>query len=133
MRSAVMTWLASTLGFIVLDGVWLGLVMTPFYTRQLAPIARMADGALAPWWAVALWVYPLLGAGVAWFALPRATDLGSAALSGAGLGLVVYGVYDLTNLSTLAAWPVAVTVADIVWGIVATAAVSAAVYAWHTA
>ena len=91
MRSAVMTWLASTLGFVVLDGVWLGL------------------------------------------ALPRATDLGSAALAGAGLGLVVYGVYDLTNLSTLAAWPVAVTVADIVWGIVATAAVSAAVYAWHAA
>ena len=66
----------------------------------------------------------LLGLGVALFAVPKASSLASAAWSGALFGLVVYGVYDLTNYSTLAQWPAIVTVADIVWGTVACALVA---------
>ena len=120
---------AGFLAFVVLDGLWLGVVMKQFYRTQLAPIARMADGGLAPLWSVAWLIYVLLGAGVGVFVVPRASGVGHAAVLGAGLGAVVYGVYDLTNYSTLAAWPLAVTIADIAWGITATALASAAVYA----
>ena len=120
---------AGFIAFVVLDGLWLGLVMKDFYRTQLAPIARMADGGLAPVWSVAWIIYVLLGAGVGIFVIPRATSVSSAAMLGALLGLVIYGVYDLTNYSTLAQWPAAVTIADMVWGICATAAASAAVYA----
>ncbi len=115
--------------FIVLDGLWLGLVMKEFYRRQLAPIARMADGGMAPVWSVVWMIYLLLGLGVGVLVVPRAQSVGSAAALGAVLGLVVYGVYDLTNYSTLAAWPAAVTVADIAWGTFATALASALVFA----
>ncbi len=114
--------------FIVLDGLWLGVMMKAFYRTALAPIARMTDGGLAPIWSVAWVIYVLLGAGVAVFVVPRATNTASAALLGAVLGVVVYGVYDLTNYSTLAQWPLAVTVVDIAWGTVATALASAIVF-----
>ena len=48
-----------------------------------------------------------------------AESLPKAALSGAFLGLVVYGVYDLTNLAILAGWTLRVALADLAWGSVA--------------
>lgn len=114
--------------FIVLDGVWLGLVMTNFYRDQLAPIARLSNGAFAPNWSAALVVYLALGAGVALFAVPRASSLASAAGYGALFGLVIYSVYDFTNYSTLRQWPFAITLVDVAWGAVASALCSVAVW-----
>ncbi len=114
--------------FMVLDGLWLGVVMKAFYRHQLAPIARMAGGSMAPHWPAALVVYAALGAGIALFVVPRAGDLYSALGYGALFGLVVYGVYDFTNYSTLAQWPFAVTLVDVAWGTVASAAATAVVW-----
>jgi len=119
---------ASILAFLVLDGLWLGLVMKDFYVHHLRPIGRIVDDGFAPVWSAAALVYVLLGAGVAVFVVPRATSPGTAAAFGALFGLVVYGVYDLTNYSTLAQWPVVVTVADMAWGSFACALVSVAVF-----
>jgi len=107
--------------FMVADGLWLGLVMTNFYRDQLAPIARLSNGGFAPNWPAALVVYVLLGLGIAGFVIPRSSDLVSAAAHGAFFGLVVYGVYDFTNLSTLRQWPILLAVVDLAWGVVATA------------
>jgi uncharacterized membrane protein len=113
--------------FMVLDGVWLGLLMKNFYRDQLAPIVRLADGGIAPNWPAAFIVYVLLGAGIALFVVPRATTLASAAALGAVFGLVVYGVYDFTNYSTLRQWPFVLTLADTAWGALASAAAAVAV------
>jgi uncharacterized membrane protein len=112
--------------FVVLDGIWLGVLMKNFYRTHLAPIARMSEGGLAPLWPVAALVYLLLAAGIAVFVVPRADSVVGAMANGALFGLVVYGVYDFTNYSTLAAWPVAVTLADIVWGMTVSAIAGAA-------
>ena len=114
-------------GFVVLDGVWLGVLMKGFYRDQLAAIARLKDGGFAPVWAAVVPVYVLLAIGVVVFVVPRAVDAWSAAKYGALLGLVVYGVYDLTNYSTLTQYPLPITVVDICWGTFATAACAAAV------
>ena len=113
--------------FIVLDGVWLGLLMKNFYREQLAPIVRPADGGIAPNWPAALVVYTLLGAGIALFVIPRAATVPLAAAYGALIGLVVYGVYDFTNYSTLRQWPFVLTLADMAWGSVASAAAAVVV------
>ena len=113
--------------FMVLDGVWLGLLMKTFYRDQLAPIVRLANGGIAPNWPAALVVYALLGTGIAFFVIPRAPTVPLAAAYGAVFGLVVYGVYDFTNYSTLRQWPLALAVADAAWGVVASAACAAAV------
>lgn len=113
--------------FMILDGIWLGVVMKNFYRDQLAPIVRLADGGIAPNWPAALVVYALLGTGIALFVLPRAATVSLAAVYGALFGLVVYGVYDFTNYSTLRQWPFVLTLADVAWGAVASAAAAAAV------
>src|SRR5512134_3834252 len=115
------------LAFMVLDGLWLGVLMKTFYREQLAPIVRLADGGIAPNWPAALVVYVLLGAGIALFVIPRASTVWSAAGYGALFGLVVYGVYDFTNYSTLRQWPFVLVLVDVAWGIVASAACAAVV------
>src|SRR3954464_8398376 len=111
--------------FMVLDGVWLGLLMKNFYREQLAPIVRLSDGGIAPNWPAAFVVYVLLGAGIAIFVIPHASTASSAAALGALFGLIVYGVYDFTNYSTLRQWPFVLTLADVAWGTFASAACAA--------
>jgi uncharacterized membrane protein len=113
--------------FMVLDGIWLGLLMKNFYRAQLAPIVRLRDGGIAPNWPAAIVVYVLLGTGIALFVIPRGLTVPLAAAYGALFGLVVYGVYDFTNYSTLRQWPFVLTLADMAWGAVASAACAAVV------
>lgn len=113
--------------YVLLDALWLGLVMKGFYREQLGPIARMANGSMAPNWPSAFVVYVLLGVGVAVFVVPRAGSALAAAGYGALFGLVAYGVYDFTNFCTLRDYPLALTIVDWVWGGVTSACCAAAV------
>jgi len=126
---------AATCGvvFAGLDAIWLGFVMNGFYRSQLAPIVRLsADGGIAPNWPAAFFVYVVLGLGIAWFVMPNATTAASAAGYGALFGFCVYGVYDLTNFSTLAQYPLPITIVDMAWGTFATAVCASAVRViWH--
>lgn len=116
------------IALVILDGVWLGLVMKDFYLRSLAPIARLADGALAPVWPIAALVYPVIAAGLAVFVLARARTPLEALALGALYGALTFAVYDLTNHATLRDWRPAMTVVDIAWG-----AFSCGVVSWLTA
>lgn len=124
--------LVSIVSFIVLDGLWLGLVMTNFYRTQLTAIGRIVNGVFSPvWWAAAP-VYLLLGVGVAVFVVPRAASAGAALALGALFGLVVYGVYDLTNYSTLTNYPLRLTIVDMLWGAVACGTAALITFSWTT-
>jgi len=126
--SNLLPYLVGIGGYLVLDGIWLGLLMNGFYRSQLQGLARVSGDRMDPnWWAASV-VYLLLGVGLAALVTSRAGGAGSALLTGAAFGLVVYGVYDCTNLSTLRDWPVLLTVVDIAWGTVASAACALAVW-----
>ena len=113
-----------TASFIVLDGVWLGVIMKSFYREHLGPIAMTApDGSLAPIWAAAAPVYVLMALGLTVFVMPRVSRAAplDAAKCGAVFGLVLFGVYDLTNLSTLRNYSPMLALIDTGWGIVSCA------------
>ena len=117
----------STVAFFAIDMFWLGVVARGFYRRQLSGL--LADQVN---WAAAITFYLLYIAGIVFFVtLPaaRAGSLTRALAAGAFFGLVAFATYDLTNIATLKGWPVAVTVADICWGMVLAASVAAAGYA----
>jgi uncharacterized membrane protein len=122
---------AGALCFALLDGLWLGFVMAGYYRAQLAAIGRIDGGRFAPDWSAALLVYVLLGLGLALFAVPRATSVGSAAAYGALFGLIVYGVYDFTNVATLRQYPLQLALVDVAWG--AAASALGTMVAWMTA
>lgn len=103
----------------VVDYIWLGQIMSGFYTDQLREIARISDGKVSPIIWSGLVVYLLLALGIVFFALPRVgveDPLWMAFVWGGFLGLVVYGVYDFTNYTTLEKYPLAVTLVDFAWG-----------------
>ena len=104
--------------FLAVDLLWLGVVMRGFYASQLGPLLRDS-----PMIAPAALFYLAYVAGIVWFAVLPALASGdwkTAALNGAILGLLAYGTYDMTNLSTLKDWPVPVSFVDMFWGGVVT-------------
>ena len=104
---------------LLLDYIWLAKLMQGFYISELGPYARVRGTTIIPvYWAAAI-VYLLLPLGIVLFALPRVDPehlVASSLAWGALFGLVVYGVYDLTNMSTLERWPVRMVWGDIGWG-----------------
>jgi uncharacterized membrane protein len=104
---------------IVIDGCWIAVVALPMFRATLGQemlVARLIPGII---------FYILYAAGILTFVLPLgAGSLATTALYGAAFGLVTYATYDLTNLATLKAWTVSLALADILWGLVMTAAVS---------
>lgn len=105
--------------FALLDFLWLGVIAKNFYFKNIGMLMRIKDGQMDPNWVATFLVYLVLVLGVAVFILPRFIGLPidfKVFLYGALFGLVVYGVYDLTNLALIKGWPVNVVVADILWG-----------------
>jgi uncharacterized membrane protein len=95
---------------LLLDAVWL----TAIAPTSRRVIAAIQGSPLQVRWIPALLVYLLIAAGIT--AFTTSSDLMEIAKRGALLGLVIYGVYDLTNYATLRAYPLSYAAADIAWG-----------------
>jgi len=109
------------------DWLWLGVAARDFYASRLGALLRPE-----PNWVPALLFYPLYVCGLLVFCVEPARLAGSgrgALGRGALFGLVAYATYDLSNLATLTGWPVAVTAADIAWGVFISAMAALAGYA----
>ncbi len=107
--------------FLLIDLIWLGVIMKSFYAAELGDLARRQGAALAPRWGAAIFVYLLIPAGVVLFVRPLLGESSSVLQAfgwGALFGLVLYGVYDLTNLAILDKWTLRMTIADMIWGCV---------------
>ncbi len=110
---------ASALVFLALDFVWLTIIAKDFYRSQLG--AAMLD---EPRWIAAGLFYLIFLTGLVVFAILPALQAQSwktALMLGAGVGLLAYATYDLSNLATLKQWSVSLTVVDIAWGSVVSA------------
>ena len=119
----IAAYIATLATFCVLDFLWLGFLAKGFYQAQVGPL-MLSRPNLVP----AAILYALCAAGLLVFAIMPAPSLARAALAGAFLGLVVYGVYDLTNLAVLKGWTVPVALVDMAWGTVVCAASSSVGY-----
>lgn len=116
-----------TLPFMAaIDLLWIGVFMKSFYTEKLDFIL---SGSIRPLPAVLF--YLAFVAGLFYFAVVPGYVAGSlqkTIVAAALLGALAYATYDLTNMATIAAWPLSVTVVDIIWGAVIAAATSAVGY-----
>ncbi|HTQ72523.1 MAG TPA: DUF2177 family protein [Acidocella sp.] len=124
MSSYLKAYLASAIIFITLDACWLS-VMGPRLYKPLLQGALADTVRPVP----ALLFYLLYIGGIVVFAVapsPTPPRLASVILRGIGFGLVAYATYDLTNQATLRTWPPVITLADIGWGMFATAAAATA-------
>jgi uncharacterized membrane protein len=119
---------ATLAAFLALDAVWLKYVAAGMYQRGIGHLLAekvnfVAAGCFYLLYPVALMVFAVLpAAGHGW---PR------SALLGGVLGLTAYATYELTNLATLKGWPVGLSLADMAWGTVASAAAALVGFALH--
>ncbi len=121
MFKLLIVWVVVALALLVLDLIWLGVIMKSFYAAELGELARRNEAGLTPRWGAAAVVYVLIPLGIVAFVRPvcgAEIAWWQVCLWGALFGLVVYGVFDLTNLAVLADWSVRMTLVDLAWGCV---------------
>jgi len=119
MPAFLSAYIGSAAAMLVLDAIWLTTMVPIVYKPALGDL--IAD---PPNFVVAGVFYLVYLIGVVVFAvLPALNQQNWLMALGAGalLGLVTYGTYDFTNLSTLKNWPVTLSLIDVCWGIALTA------------
>lgn len=117
--SLIKCFIVSFFSFAILDFLWLGFVMKDFNMKQLSEIGRIENGQFQIGYGPAVIVYILMALAVTFFIREKIANVDSylqVFAIGALLGLVVYGVYDFTNLAILKNYPVAFVAADVAWG-----------------
>jgi uncharacterized membrane protein len=115
MKKSLWAYAGTLLAFLVLDGLWLGVLMAPTY-RALLGSLMLDSPLLAP--AAVFYLLYVFGC-VVFVVLPAKTWRRASAL-GALLGLVAYGTYDLSNWATLHGWSAQLVLMDMAWGTFAT-------------
>lgn len=126
MNKTLAAGLAVVLVMLALDALWLGVLAKSTYQAAIGPL--MVD---PPRWGAAVAFYGLYTAGLLVFVvLPQADRPWTHTLGlGALLGLVAYGTYDLSNLATLSAWTLRLSLVDMAWGAFITGAAASAGHA----
>lgn len=104
--------------FLITDMIWLGFIAKQMYFQHYEPWLRLVNGQLKPLWWASILVYLLFALSVTVFIIPLAQgSLYWAAIYGALLGAVIYGVYDFTCLAIFKDFPIGIGIIDWCWGI----------------
>ena len=123
MGRIAIAYVATAVMFLILDAGWLSLVGPRLYKPELGSL--LADKVR---FAPAVVFYLLYVAGLVAFVVQPSLAAGwtRALIWGAAFGVVAYATYDLTCAATMRQWSMKVTVADIVWGGIASGIACAA-------
>ncbi|MBX2839253.1 MAG: DUF2177 family protein [Gammaproteobacteria bacterium] len=122
MKIYVIAYFATLIAFLIIDGIWLGVIAKNFYASQLGDLMRKPV-LFAP----AAVFYLFYAAGIVVLVIrPNlpALNFGEVAFYGAVLGFLAYGTYDVTNWATLKNWPPLMSLVDVIWGTALTSLVA---------
>jgi len=129
MKDYLIAYAATAVAFLAIDAVWLSNMANVIY-RPVMGDMMLSGFRLAP----AIVFYLIFVFGLVFFAVRPGLLAGSGMvtlLNGALLGFIAYATYDLTNQATLKNWSWTLTIADMIWGTVLSAA-SAYIGYWVT-
>lgn len=123
MLKHVAAYAATAVVMLALDLLWLGVVARPLYQQGIGHLM-----AQRPNLAAAALFYALYALGIVIFAVAphEAAAYGRTLAAGALFGFFAYATYDLTNLATLRAWPLGLSLIDVAWGSLVSAGAAAA-------
>ena len=119
------SYVSTAIVFLGLDFMWL-MGSSKFYRSRLGELLLAQPNFVA-----AGAFYMIYVGGISYFAVMPSVNSGSwstALLSGAMLGLVAFGTYDMTNLATLKGWSLQVSLVDMAWGVFITTSSALAGY-----
>lgn len=103
--------------FLVADAIFLGFFVKNFWKRELG-LSMRDNITLKSMLIPGLIVYALLALGIILFVLPRTLEASNLMTFFLGLvfGMIVYGVYDMTNYIIITNYTLRLALMDIVWG-----------------
>ncbi len=123
----LISYVVSLILFLLIDAIWIKSVMRPIFERNVGAIMLDQPRMGAP-----LSFFMLYLGGLFFFAVAPAVEAQSwqtAALHGGLLGVIAYGTYETTNLSTLKGWTMQMLVIDTAWGAALSALIATVGYA----
>jgi len=123
MNKYIAAYCGTAVVMVALDMLWLGVIAKPMYQQGIGHL--MAE---SPNVGVAVLFYLLYALGVVIFAVSPQHNGSTWAVTltmGALFGFFAYATYDLTNLATLRQWPLRLSLIDICWGTLVSAASAA--------
>jgi uncharacterized membrane protein len=122
MKNIIISYILTTVVFLIIDLIWLGVIAKDLYRKYLGSFLSENVN-----WTAAIIFYLLYIVGISIFAIYPAVNKDSvfnSILLGGLFGFFCYATYDLTNLATLKDWPLTIVFIDIIWGSILTASVS---------
>ena len=116
--------------FIVAEIIVLSNVMQPLFKKHIGFLMNEETN-----FSVAAIFYLVYVAGVFWFATRAGIKAESylvAIFSGAFLGLLAFGTYEITNLVILKDWKISLVLVDTLWGVIVTSSMAFVGYKAHS-
>ncbi len=127
-------WCVGFFFFLVIDLVFISQVMGPLYANHYPNLLRQVNDKIQLNVWAALACYTLMVVGLWYFCgqLPSTCSWAKVFFQGFFLGVLFYGIFDLTNLAILSGWSWWISAWEILWGGVICSATYAVMFAmWH--
>lgn len=109
----------------LLDIIWFS------QSKLTSNLASIQGSPINTKYTVMPFIYILIAMGIVFFVIPRINDansLSDSIIFGGLLGVVIYGVYDLTNYAIFDKYDFILALQDIVWGFIAVSIVTYIIY-----
>ena len=119
MKTFLISYLTTTVIFLLIDIVWLSQAVPYFYQPNIGDLLREDPIILIA--ALFYLIYPI---GVNILIVIPALEgrfIKKVFFNGFIFGFVAYGTYNLTNMATLTGWSIHVVLVDMLWGGILTA------------
>ena len=114
MLKIIYTYLLTLPIIFIFDMLWVGVFTKDYYYKHMSPLMKIEFN-----WLVVPIYYLLFLSGLFIFAIYPGvieTDMKKTLIYAALFGFFCYMTYDLTNLSVVKDWPIAMSIIDILWG-----------------
>lgn len=125
----VLMWLAGFVTLVICDYLWLGIAIQDIIQKDFKPyLAFNEDGSTQIRLGIGLLAWAIISLGCVYFVSMQATSISHVLLLGAFFGFVLYGCYDLTNLTFFKEYSMRFVIIDIIWGTIVCSLVSLSGY-----
>lgn len=112
-KKKIISFLAVFISIIILDLILISTLILPIYQNNVSSILKVAPNITS---SVLAWL--LIALGVVYFVNPNSKNKKQSFKKGALLGLIIYGVYSLTNYAIIQNWTIKMALIDIIWGMI---------------
>lgn len=107
----VISFVLTFISLVLLDYIVISTIILPLYQSNLSEILRQ-DMKIIP----SLITWLIITLGISYFVTPNSKTNKDSFIHGLLFGLVIYGVFDLTNYAILSQWTIKIVLIDVIWG-----------------